>query len=86
MGRVVTVVLLLLFEVVNFELIFFFRTILLIIPPVVIMDAMAGVIALIVLGYYSSIKCDPLVNKDIANTNMVRQLFLFAARWWQWSL
>src|SRR6218665_2662114 len=57
-----------------------FRTILLIIPPVVIMDAMAGVIALIVLAYYSRIKCDPMVNGDISNLNMVRQLVRFAVR------
>ena len=56
----------------NFELVLLVRSILLIIPPIVIMDVMAGVIALIVLAYYSSIKCDPLANKDIANPNMVR--------------
>ncbi len=43
------------------------------------MDIVAGVIALIVLAYYSSIRCDPLANKDIANTNMVRPLLLFVA-------
>src|SRR6218665_437937 len=37
------------------------------------MTSTASIIGLIVLAYYSSIKCDPLANKDIANTNQVRQ-------------
>ena len=43
------------------------------------MNVMSCIIGLIVLAYYSSIKCDPLANKDIANPNMVRQFFLVAA-------
>ena len=52
------------------------RTVLLNIPPAMMMFAMDGIIGLIVLAYYSSIKCDPLANKDIANPNMVRLLVL----------
>ena len=64
-------------RVTDFELILIFRTVLLVIPSFVIMDVIAGFIALIVLAYYSSIKCDPLANGDISNLNMVRQLSYF---------
>jgi len=46
---------------------------LIIIPPAIIMDALAGIIGLIVLAYYSSIKCDPLANGEITNLNQVRR-------------
>jgi len=54
------------------ELIMSCRTILLNVPPVIAMSVMSCIIGLIVLAYYSSIKCDPLANKDISNPNMVR--------------
>lgn len=46
--------------------------VLLAIPVNVAAIGMTCVIGLIVLAYYSSIKCDPLANKDISNPNMVR--------------
>src|SRR6218665_2088553 len=54
----------------------FCRIVLFNIPPIIIMTAMSGTIALTVLAYFSSIKCDPLANKDIADSNMVRQLLV----------
>src|SRR6218665_624102 len=48
------------------------RMVLLAIPVNVAAIGMTCVIGLIVLAYYSSIKCDPLANKDIANPNMAR--------------
>jgi len=62
-------------HVVLWELVLRCRTMLILIPPLVVMDIVAGIIGLIVFAYYANIKCDPLVNKDIANPNMVRQLF-----------
>jgi len=49
------------------------------IPPTIIMFAMTAIIGLIIVAYYSSIKCDPLANKDIANPNMVGPFFLVSA-------
>jgi len=51
-------------------------TILLNIPPLIVTYVMAGVIGLIVLAYYSSIKCDPLANKDITNPNQLLPYFV----------
>jgi len=52
------------------------RLVLLNIPPLIITLAMADIIGLIVLAYYSYIKCDPLVNKDIANPNQLLPYFV----------
>ena len=49
------------------------------------MFAMTAIIGLIIVAYYSSIKCDPLANKDIANPNMVRQLLGLLLALISWS-
>jgi len=48
------------------------KTVLLNIPPLIITHVIVGILGLVVFAYYSTIKCDPLANKDIANANMVR--------------